>query len=254
MHLKILQFSANTEAKLTLVGVGPGDPSLLTLAAIQAIEKATVVAFPISKEGGDSLAADIASKWILKEKKKIPLVFPMVLEEEPLKKAWRYASDQLAVEVANGEQVVFLSQGDVSLFSTSSYLLFEIKSNYPQCPITIIPGVNSFSAAAAIGCLPLAMQQEQLLILPTPEDPNTLETLIRESEILGRVLVLLKLGKRWHWVRNLLERMNLLEDALFAQRVGLSDQKIIKSIELPGNECPYFSLLIIRQSFPKILS
>tara|TARA_Y100001968_G_C19450024_1_gene767914 strand:- start:4799 stop:5563 length:765 start_codon:yes stop_codon:yes gene_type:complete len=254
MHSEDLKPSENSEANLTLIGVGPGDPSLLTLAAIQAIQDATVIAFPVSKDGESSLAANIASRWISKEKKKFSLVFPMLLDKEILAKAWRDAGEKLAIEVANGERVVFLCQGDASLFATSSYVLFDIKSNYPECPIRIIPGVNSFSAAAAIAHMPLTMQKEQLLIIPTPEDPDILEDLIDEAENKGRVLVLLKLGKRWLWVRDLLEKKNLLESTVFAQRIGFSDQKIKKSIDIPRTELPYFSLLIIRQCWSNISS
>tara|TARA_Y100001968_G_C19450010_1_gene767902 strand:+ start:1296 stop:2060 length:765 start_codon:yes stop_codon:yes gene_type:complete len=254
MKNKNLIFSTTSEAKLTIIGVGPGDPSLLTLAAVQAIQDSSVVAYPISKEGQISLAANIASRWISDEKIQIPLVFPMVVEVEKLRKAWRYAGDQLAKKVANGHQVVFLCQGDVSLFATSSYLLLDIKSNHPKCPIKVIPGINSFSAAAAIAHLPLAIHQEQLLIMPTPEHEMALETLLKEAFSAGRVLVLLKLGKRWPWVRDVLARMNLLEDALIAQRIGFPDEKIIKSSEMNRDECPYFSLLIIRQSWPALIN
>ena len=252
MHSNNLKFSPNSNNRLTFVGVGPGDSSLLTLAAIQAIQEATVVAFPVSKEGGTSMALTIASKWISKDQKRIPLFLPMLVQEEALRKAWRIAGNKLAIEVANMEQVVFLCQGDVSLFATSSYLLFDIKENYPKCPIKIVPGINSFSAAAAIAHLPLAMQKEQLLIMPTPDDPKLLEGFIKEAGSYERILVLLKLGKRWSWVRDLLESMNLLENAVFAQRVGFSDEKVTKSIQVPGDECPYFSLLIIRQSWPNL--
>ncbi len=248
-----LKFNSNPEAQLILIGVGPGDPSLLTLAAVEAIKQATVVAFPVPKFGGNSFAADIASPWIEQGKKKIPLIFPMVSELELKKQAWREASEKLAFEVSNGEQVAFLCVGDVSLFATGSYLLLDIKSNYPECPIKIIPGINSFSAAAAAGHCPLGMQQEQLLITPTPEEPETLESLLQEARSLERILVLMKLGKRWSWVRPLLEKMNLLEETLFAKKVGFPDQKIMYSIDVPPGECDYFSLLLVRQNWNKIL-
>ena len=243
----------NSNACLTLVGVGPGDPALLTLAAVKAIQESTVVAYPISKEGEGSLAAKIAAKWITEEKKQLPLIFPMVNEVHPRKEAWRKAGDRLVMAVEDGQRVVFLCQGDVSLFSSSSYLLLEIKLSHPKCPIKLVPGVNSFSAAAAIGHWPLALQQDQLLITPTPENPEILEKLLKESASLRRVVVLLKLGCRWTWVRPLLEKMNLLEASLFAQRVGLADEKVISSSEVPANSRPYFSLLLIRQGWPDVM-
>ena len=248
-----LKFTSNSKALLTLVGVGPGDSSLMTLEAVKSIQEASIVAFPVSQLGGVSMAANIASSWISEEKKKMPLFFPMISDIEPRKKAWREASEQLVTEVAKGEKVVFLCQGDPSLFASSSYLLLAIRSNYPQCPIKIVPGINSYSAAAAAAYLPLALQQEQLLILPTPDDPKILESLLKEAAFLGRVIVLLKVGKRWSWVKDILKKMNLLEKAMFIQKIGFNDQKIMKSSEVSEDESPYFSLLIVRQSLPEII-
>ena len=165
-------------SSLTLVGVGPGDPSLMTLSAVQAIQEATVVAYPVSKQGADGIAVNIAAAWITEEKKRLPLLFPMVEASSPRKQAWQLASEKLVSLVAKGEQVAFLCQGDVSLFASSSYLLLYIKANYPTCSIALIPGINSFSAAAALGHLPLALQKDQLLVLPTPDRSEDLEELL----------------------------------------------------------------------------
>ncbi len=101
---------------LTITGVGPGDPSLITLAAINAIERSTVVSYPISQKGGKSLAEKIASRWITKDKKKLPLYFPMVFDQKTLKSAWRRAGKKLMEMVEKGERVVFIAQVDISLF------------------------------------------------------------------------------------------------------------------------------------------
>ena len=118
---------------LTIAGVGPGDPSLLTIAAVDAIREATVVSYPVSSRGGESLAEKIASKWITKDKKKVPLHFPMVDDKNTLKSAWRVAGNKLMKMVEKGERVVFLAQGDISLFSTGSYLLKELEKYHPDC-------------------------------------------------------------------------------------------------------------------------
>ena len=154
---------------LTIAGVGPGDPSLLTLAAVDAIQESTVVSYPVSTRGGDSLAEKIASKWITKDKKKLPLHFPMVDDQNTLKSAWRVAGNDLMKMVDKGERVVFLAQGDISLFSTGSYLSKELEKYHPECVVKLIPGVTSFSAAAAKSKLPLAFQEEELLVLPVPD-------------------------------------------------------------------------------------
>ncbi|MFL0737743.1 MAG: precorrin-2 C(20)-methyltransferase [Prochlorococcus sp.] len=238
---------------LTLVGVGPGDPALLTLAAIEAIEAATVVAYPVAREGGKGMAVSIAARWICVQQRQLPLIFPMVAAAEPRQQAWREASDQLAAAVAAGELVVFLCQGDASLFATSSYLLLALKTHHPECPVRIVPGVTAVAAAAAAGAWPLAMQQEQLLVLPTPDQASKLEILLDEAAASARVLALLKLAHRWTWVRPILEQRQLLPAALFAQRLGWPDQQVMQATQVPAQAKPYFSLLLVRQGWPQVM-
>ena len=248
-----LSSPAVSASALTLVGVGPADPALLTVAAIEAIEAATVVAYPVAREGGKGMAVSIASRWIRAEQRQLPLIFPMVMAAEPRQQAWREASDQLAAAVAAGELVVFLCQGDASLFATSSYLLLALKTHHPECPVRIVPGVTAVAAAAAAGAWPLAMQQEQLLVLPTPDQASKLEILLDEAAASARVLALLKLAHRWTWVRPILEQRQLLPAALFAQRLGWPDQQVMQATQVPAQAKPYFSLLLVRQGWPQVM-
>jgi len=235
---------------LTIAGVGPGDPSLLTLAAVDAIQESTVVSYPVSTRGGDSLAEKIASKWITKDKKKLPLHFPMVDDQNTLKSAWRVAGRELMKMVDKGERVVFLAQGDISLFSTGSYLSKELEKYHPECVVKLIPGVTSFSAAAAKSKLPLAFQEEELLVLPVPDSYDELKSILSDAASKKRVVVLLKLGKKWEWVKLLLEELDLIKISIFAERIGFSDQQILRASDLPSGPRSYFSLLLIRQSWP----
>ena len=235
---------------LTIAGVGPGDPSLLTIAAVDAIRDSTVVSYPVSSRGGESLAEKIASKWITKDKKKVPLHFPMVDDQNTLKSAWRVAGNKLMRMVEKGERVVFLAQGDISLFSTGSYLLKELEKYHPDCLVKLIPGVTSFSAAASKSKLPLAFQEEQLLVVPVPGSSQELKVILSEAALMKRVVVLLKVGKKWSWVKCLLKELDLLESSIFAERVGFSDQKILLASEISLESTQYFSLLLIRQGWP----
>ena len=235
---------------LTIAGVGPGDPSLLTLAAVDAIKESTVVSYPVSKIGVDSLAEKIASKWITKDKKKLPLHFPMVDDQNILKSAWRVAGNELMKLVEKGERVVFLAQGDISIFSTGSYLSMELEKYHPKCVVKLIPGVMSFSAAAAKSKFPLAFQEEQLLVLPVPGSYDELKNLLSDAATKKRIVVLLKLGKKWEWIKPLLEELDLIKVSIFAERVGFSDQQILRASDLSASTRPYFSLLLIRQIWP----
>jgi precorrin-2/cobalt-factor-2 C20-methyltransferase len=238
---------------LTLVGVGPGDPELLTVAAVRALAAAAVVAYPVARDGAEGMAATIAAPWMAPHQRRLPLLFPMTGEAGPRQAAWRVAADRLAAEVDSGQRVVLLCEGDVSLFATSSYVLLALRRHHPHCPVELVPGISAVAAAAAVAAWPLALQQEGLLIRPTPEAPEELEALLDQAAAAQWVLALLKLGGRWSWVRPLLERRGLLEGSLFARRVGWPDQLTTPAAQVPPQEAPYFSLLLIRQGWPEVL-
>jgi precorrin-2/cobalt-factor-2 C20-methyltransferase len=243
---------------LTVVSVGPGDPELLTVAAVRAIQAAAVVAYPVAREGADGMAAAIAAPWISPEQRRLPLLFPMVAEAQPRIAAWHAAAAALAAAVAAGEAVVMLCEGDGSLFASSSYVLLALQQQHPACPLRLIAGVPAVCAAAAAASSqglpwPLALQSEGLLIRPTPESAAELEALLSQAAAAGTVLALLKLGHRWAWVRPLLAARGVLEGALFAQRVGWPDQLLASAAAVPAEEQPYFSLLLIRQGWPAVL-
>ena len=174
----------------------------------------------------------------------------MVDDQNILKKAWRDAGNELMKMVDKGERVVFLAQGDISLFSTGSYLSKELEKHHPECVVKLIPGVTSFSAAAAISKFSLAFQDEELLVMPVPGSSEELKVILSEAALIKRVVVLLKLGKKWKWVKPLLKELDLLESSIFAERVGFSDQKIRLASEISLESTQYFSLLLIRQGWP----
>lgn len=249
---------AVTVPSVTVVGVGPGDPDLLTVAAVRAIAAAAVVAYPVAQPEAEGMAARIAAPWIAPGQRRLPLLFPMVEEPEPRIAAWHAAADALAAEVAAGRSVVLLCEGDASLYASCSYALLALRRRHPGCALTVVPGITAVAAAAAAASSlalpwPLALQQESLLIRPTPEAPAELEALLERSAAEGTVLALLKLGRRWAWLRPLLERRGLLGQCLFARRVGWPDQLLAPADQVPAEEQPYFSLLLIRQAWPAVL-
>lgn len=252
--LRLLTILNPTSAGLlSLVGVGPGDPGLLTLAAVEAIRKSQVVAYPVAAPGNESMAASIAADWIRDDHQRLPLVFPMVEAAAPRQEAWNTASATLLSLVRAGQRVVLLCEGDSSLYASCSYVLLAIRQLWRDCPLNVIPGISSLSAAAAAGRWPLTLQEDQLLLRPCPEDADTLNRELDEAATHQRVLALLKLGKRWRWVREVLDHRNLLRDALFAERVGWTDQRISPAQDVAGERRPYFSLLLIRLRWPDVL-
>ena len=199
------------------------------------------------------MAAAIAQPWMRPEQRQLPLVFPMVEAAEPRRAAWLHAAEVLAGEVERGQDVVLLCEGDASLFASASYVVLALQQHHPHCALRVIPGITALSAAAAVAAWPLALQQDQLLVMPCPDESEDLQAALDTAARQGRVLALLKLGRRWSWVRPLLEQQGLLENALFAERVGWSDQTVCRADQCPAGQRPYFSLLLIRQTWPDVL-
>ncbi len=232
-------------ASLTIVGVGPGDPSLLTIAAVDAIKKAKVIIFPISDDNKKSFAAEIVKKYT-KFKKNIPIIFPMAREGFDPDEIWSNAVEKIVKFINNGESVVLLCLGDTSLFASSSNILRIIKNNYPEIITKTIPGISSISAAAALNDFDLVKKGETLIIKECPSSNSELTSLIRESRGNKIVLAILKVGKRWNLVRKTLKKEDIVNKSLIALNVGMSNQIIQFASQYKEDVMPYFSLILIR--------
>ena len=229
----------------TVVGVGPGDPSLLTMAAVQAIKKAKVIVFPISSDEKKSSAAEIVKDYI-KFKKKIPIIFPMARQEFDPDEIWSNAVDIIVKSIKNHESVALLCLGDTSLFASSSNILRIIKKNYPKIVAKTIPGISSISAAAALSDFNLAKKGDTLIIKECPSNQEELVDLISINRKKKTVLVLMKVGKRWEWVKNLLKKEDIISKSVIALNVGMPEQIVQEASKFDLNVVPYFSLLLMR--------
>ena len=242
---KIFRVFKTDLGSLTIVGVGPGDPSLLTIAAVNAIKKANVIVFPISDENKKSFAAEIVKKYT-KFKKNIPIIFPMARGDFDPDEIWSIAVEKIVKFIQNGESVVLLCLGDTSLFASSSNILRIIKNNHPEIITKTIPGISSLSAAAAFNDFDLVKKGETLIIKECPTSNSELTSLIRESRGNKKVLAIMKVGKRWHLIREILKKEDIIDKSLIALSVGMPAQIIQYASQYKKDVMPYFSLILIR--------
>ena len=229
----------------TIVGVGPGDPSLLTIAAVEAIKKAKVIVFPISDDNKKSFAAEIVKKYT-KFKKNIPIIFPMATRDFDPDEVWSSAVEKIVKFIQNSESVVLLCLGDTSLFASSSNILRLIKNSYPEIVIKTIPGISSISAAAALNNFDLVKKGETLIIKECPSSNSELLSLISISRGNNTVLAIMKVGKRWNLVRETLKKEDIIHKSLIALNIGMPDQIIQYASKYKKDIMPYFSLILIR--------
>ena len=243
--LRRLFIKKKESASLIIVGVGPGDPSLLTIAAVKAIKKAKVIAFPVSDDDKKSFSAEIVQDYI-KYKKKIPIIFPMARKDFKPDEIWNNAAEKIVKFIKNNETVVLLCLGDTSLFASSSNILRIINVCYPEIITTTVPGISSISAAAALSNIDLAKKGETLIVQECPDNKSELIDLIYRNRANRNVLVLMKVGKRWFWVKDILIREGLIEKSLLALNLGLPNQFLENASLYRSDMIPYFSLLIVR--------
>ena len=243
--LKVFRDYKSDSASFTIVGVGPGDPALLTIAAVNAIKKAKIIAFPISDDNKKSFAEEIVKKHT-KFKKKIPIIFPMARKDFDPDEIWSVAVEKIVKYIQDSESVVLLCLGDTSLFASSSNILRIIKNNYPEIVTKTIPGISSISAAAALNNFDLVKKGETLIIKECPSLNSELRSLISKSRENNTVLAIMKVGKRWNLVRDTLKKEDIIDKSLIALSIGMPDQIIQNASEYKKDTMPYFSLILIR--------
>jgi precorrin-2/cobalt-factor-2 C20-methyltransferase len=232
--------------ELIAVGVGPGDPELITLKGLRAIQSADVIFTPLSREGDASIALQIATPWIDQERQRlVSLPLPMTRDAGQLRPAWQAAAATIQQELTGRQRGVYLLLGDPLLYGTFSYLWRELHTA-ANITVKIIPGITSFAAAAAAGGVPLTMADERLIVLPASYETDTL-TLQRLLNDFNTV-VLMKAGTALPTIVTALQQLNLLDQALYAERVGLEGEFITRDLRtLDLQHRPYLSLVIVRR-------
>ena len=239
-------------AELTCVGCGPGDPELLTVKAVKAIKNADVIMCPTSKEGKESIAYSIISTIVDNSKKPeiVNLVFPMVKDKDILEDTWKKNTRTIAESVQSGKNVVYLTVGDPSLYSTWIYIHRELREKYPDVKINIIPGIVSMFAFASKVGISIAEGDETMAVIPACYDLGKVKETAKNCD----TMIFLKDGRYFDQVISLLKEAGFPNSSLFAiaQDVG-TDQEIVKKLTL-GEVTKetftnkYFSIMVVKRA------
>ena len=222
--------------KLFGVGVGPGDPELITRKAWSIISNAKVVAYPML-EDASSFARRIASDAISPDAKEIQIVIPMSVERLPAQKAYDQGAELIAAELDVGQDVVVLCEGDPFFYGSFMYLHARLSDKFE---VEVIPGVSSITACAASAQLPLSARNEVLTVIPGPLEGKQLEDAIDGAE----AIAIMKVGRHLSKIKSTIQKMGLLDDAWFVEYASLPQQKVMK-LEETGDKAPYFSMILI---------
>lgn len=237
--------------KLFCVGCGPGDPELLTIRALNLIKEADVIFVPTSKLNKPSIALSIVEKHLKKTTEIINLVFPMIKDRDSLKEYWKKNAFEIAQKVKSGKKTVYLTVGDPALYSTWIYIHRELKRDYQDIEIEIIPGITSIFAFAAEAKISLVEGDENLSIVPACYDLNKVKNTVKSSD----TIVFLKDGRYFDNVIEMLSDTGFSDDSKIAIAQDVSTEENILEIkrlkDMKGKKQPsskYFSIMVVKRN------
>ena len=232
-------------AVIYAVGVGPGDPELLTRKAERIISRCPVVYAPTGAADAASYALSIVEHLLDRSRQEIiSRVFPMLKKGPELEAAWEEAAAEVIRLIDSGKDVAFITIGDPCLYSTFLYLYRIIRAQRADIPIEIIPGISSINASAAAAGIPLGIGGERIAILPATYEDHELRKTLQEFD----TVVLMKVSRVFGQVYALLQELGLIHKAVFVRRVGSPQQEVVFDIStLIGRELDYLSMLIVRR-------
>ena len=228
------------------IGVGPGDPELLTLKAANILGRVDVILAASSTKNDDSLALDIARPHLAPGVRVIRLGFPMSRDEGTLQSAWEENARLVLAELDQGHDAAFLTLGDPLLYSTFAYLLRTLRRLDPARPVTVVPGITSFQAAAAATETVLAESAQNLLILPGIRDAGELRRSLDGADN----AVILKAYTNFSAIREELRTLPARTHCVFASKMGMKDQFITRSLDEAPDKPTYLSLMLLNKNEP----
>jgi len=221
------------------IGVGPGDPELLTLKALRLLRAAPVVAYP-APESGPSFARGIVAQWLDAGKCEIAIRFPM-RPGPPPETIYDEAASHLAAVLDSGDDIVFLCQGDPLFYGSFAGIYLRLAPSYP---VTVVPGVSSLTACAAAAGLPLAQRDAMLSVIPATLAEDELERRLAASEMAA----VIKIGRHFAKLRRVLDKLGLSDHAMYVERATLPNQRIALFSAVDPAEVPYFATVLVCRS------
>ena len=226
-------------ATLYGVGVGPGDPDLITLKAHHILQTVPVIAWPAPLEG-ESMARRIASPHLPDGRIEIPIRMPLSSDRFPMEGIYDQAAEALGAHLSAGRDVAVLCEGDPFVYGSFMYLFARMAGRYP---VRVVPGISSLTAGAAALGTPLAARNDVLSVVPAPLPEDVLEQRIAAAD----AAVIIKVGRHLGKLRRVLRRLELVDRARYVEYATMAEQSVRPFAEVSGDAAPYFSMVLVHR-------
>lgn len=231
----------NNYGKLYGIGVGPGEPELLTVKAVKILAEVDVVLAAASTKNEYSRSLDIAMEYIGRNCEIVKVSYPMTRDKDSLDEAWRHNADIAAGFLSRGDNVAFLTLGDPLIYSTFGYMKRTLERYHSEYEIEIIPGITSYQAAAArTGTILVESGQNLLLTSGVASEEKFKESLNRCDNA-----VILKAYKNFVELREVVTELGPKFNSKFVSRLGMDEEQIIENITDVPDKTHYLSLMLL---------
>ena len=218
------------------VGVGTGNPELITLKALRILQSVPIIAYPASSEG-NSFARSIVAEFLKGNQIEVPIVLPFKLEKSA-QPFYDKAAEVLAAHLNNGRDVAVLCEGDPFFYGSFMYLFNRLSSQFVT---EIIPGISSVMASAAMIGVPLTYRNDAFMVLSGILSQEVLQEKLKAAD----AAVIIKVGRNFSKVKQVLQELGLVERAKYIENATRENQRILSVDEVEADTVPYFSLIVI---------
>lgn len=227
----------NSSGRLYGLGIGPGDPELITVKALRLLRSADVVAYPISDQNKQGMARLIVLEYINSEQIQVPLYFPFKLEQSS-QPYYDVAAETLTQHLSKGQDVVVLCEGDPFFYGSFMYIYNRLADKFPT---EVVPGISSMMASAAALGVPLTYCNDVYLVVSAILPAEVLKAKLAVAD----AAVIIKLGRHFEKVVGVLQELGLYDRAKYIEKATTDRQKIMAIADLNPSEVPYFSMIVV---------
>lgn len=218
------------------LGIGPGDPELLTIKAHRILTSVPVIAYP-TMENGKVLARAIVADFITPEQIEVPMPLPFSVERSS-QPYYDIAAEKIADHLEAGRDVAVLCEGDPMLYGSFMYIFNRLSNRFHT---EVIPGISSTFASAAMLGAPLTYRNDVLSIMPA----TLAADILRDRLAVADAAIIIKLGRHFAKIKSILQELDLFERALYIERATLPNQVIKPITDVDPDHVPYWAIVMI---------